>query len=97
MAEVWGDMMRAAGATERLIELLQADAAIQEPSHPQALFNPKQAGIAFKHVVFHYPSRPQIAALDDVSLDITAGETIALVGPSGAGKTTLFQCLPAFL
>ena len=96
MAEVWGDIMRAAGATERLIELLYADAAIKEPANAQTLLNPKQAAISFKNVVFHYPSRPQIAALDNVSLNIAAGETIALVGPSGAGKTTLFQCLMRF-
>ena len=96
MAEVWGDVMRAAGATERLLELLHADAAIKEPINGQILSNPTQAAIEFKNVTFHYPSRPQIAALNDVSLNIAAGETIALVGPSGAGKTTMFQCLLRF-
>lgn len=96
MAEVWGDVMRAAGATERLLELLHADAAIKEPAQAQSLTNARHAAIDFKNVVFHYPSRPQIAALDTISLHIEAGETIALVGPSGAGKTTLFQCLLRF-
>ena len=96
MAEVWGDVMRAAGATERLLELLHATPAIIETKNPQALMSSKAAAIAFSDVGFHYPSRPLTPALSHVSLNIAAGETIALVGPSGAGKTTMFQILLRF-
>lgn len=96
MAEVWGDIMRAAGATERLLELLHATPAIAEPSQPQALANTQSAVITFNHVGFHYPSRPLTPALKQIQLNIAAGETIALVGPSGAGKTTMFQLLLRF-
>ena len=93
MAEVWGDVMRAAGATERLLDLLHAESAIREPSKPLAPAQPTQAEIRFERVTFSYPARPEIRALDDINLDIKPGESIALVGPSGAGKTSLFQLL----
>ncbi|MDR3395576.1 MAG: ABC transporter transmembrane domain-containing protein [Parasulfuritortus sp.] len=93
MSEVWGDVMRAAGATERLLELLHTESAIREAPMPEAPVQPKHATIRFEHVTFNYPSRPQTRALDDISLDIAPGESVALVGPSGAGKTSLFQLL----
>jgi len=97
LSEVYGDLLRAAGATERLMELLAARSPVQEPVQPRAL--PAAQGgssVAFEQVTFHYPSRPQHAALRDVSLHVKPGETVALVGPSGAGKTTLFQLLLRF-
>lgn len=96
IAEVWGDLMRAAGATERLLELLHTTPAVLEPDHPETPRDSREADIHFRHVRFHYPSRPQIAALYDIDLEIAAGETIALVGPSGAGKTTMLQLLLRF-
>jgi ATP-binding cassette subfamily B protein len=93
MAEVWGDVMRAAGATERLLELLHAESAIREPVSPLPPAHPAQAAIAFDRVSFCYPARPQTPALDDICLDIAPGESVALVGPSGAGKTSMFQLL----
>ncbi|MDP9142137.1 MAG: ABC transporter transmembrane domain-containing protein [Pseudomonadota bacterium] len=96
VAEVWGDVMRAAGATERLMELLAAEPTIKAPAHPVALPETRQARVSFDNVGFHYPSRPQTAALAGISLDIAEGETVALVGPSGAGKTTMFQLMLRF-
>ncbi|MDD5462163.1 MAG: ABC transporter transmembrane domain-containing protein [Methylococcales bacterium] len=96
LAEVWGDVMRAAGAIERLLELLHANSAIIDTNTPEPLQHSAKAEIQFEQVSFRYPSRQQSTALDDISLGIASGESIAFVGPSGAGKTTLFQLLLRF-
>ncbi|MCL4775609.1 MAG: ATP-binding cassette domain-containing protein [Burkholderiaceae bacterium] len=97
IAEVLGDVQRAAGATERLLELLDAEPAIRAPERPERLApSGRGARLAFESVTFSYPSRPGECALDRVTLDVSPGETVALVGPSGAGKTTLFQLLLRF-
>ncbi len=93
MSEVWGDIMRAGGAAERLLDLLHAESAIREVPNPLSPAPSAQAAIRFDHVTFAYPARPQTPALDDICLDIAPGESVALVGPSGAGKTSLFQLL----
>ena len=97
LSEVYGDLLRAAGATERLMELLAAHSPVVDPPHPQPLPG-TQAGsaVAFEGVTFHYPSRPKQASLADFSLSIGPGETVALVGPSGAGKSTVLQLLLRF-
>ncbi|MDE2182333.1 MAG: ATP-binding cassette domain-containing protein [Alphaproteobacteria bacterium] len=96
MSETWGDVQRAAGASERLMELLHARPAIEAPAHPAVLTKPAKGAVRFDNVVFHYPSRPDQAALDGFSLDVAPGEAVALVGPSGAGKSTVFQLLLRF-
>jgi ATP-binding cassette subfamily B protein len=97
LSEVYGDLLRAAGATERLMELLASESPVREPAQPIALPAPQGgSAVRFEQVSFHYPSRPLQAALQDFSLDVRAGETVALVGPSGAGKSTVFQLLLRF-
>ena len=96
ISEVVGDLQRAAGATERLFDLLDTKPEIRAPASPVALPAPPQGALSFADVRFHYPSRPNDAALEGFTLDVRPGETVALVGPSGAGKTTVFQLLLRF-
>ncbi len=96
LSEVWGDVQRAAGALERLMELLHAMPTILASSDPKPLSKNDRHGIDFSNVSFHYPSRPQSNALKNFSMSIAAGETVALVGASGAGKSTVFQLLLRF-
>ena len=96
ISEVFGDLQRAAGATERLFELLAVEPSIRAPERPIPLPRPATGTVDFEQVMFRYPSRPDTPALDDFSLGVAAGEKVALVGPSGAGKTTVFQMLLRF-
>jgi ATP-binding cassette subfamily B protein len=94
LGEVYGDLLRAAGATERLMELLHSESAIVSPGNPVVpIVKRSSSAIFFDSITFHYPSRPVIPALADFSLNIAPGETVALVGTSGAGKSTVFQLL----
>ncbi|MDR5651766.1 ABC transporter transmembrane domain-containing protein [Ruixingdingia sedimenti] len=96
LSEIWGELQRAAGATERLAELLHTDDTVADPAAPVALPLPVHGEIAFEGVRFTYPTRPGHPALDGVSLTVRPGETVALVGPSGAGKSTILQLLLRF-
>ncbi len=96
LSEVWGELQRAAGATERLMEILATAPAIQAPANPRPFPMPARGAIAIDGVRFHYPSRPDTPALDNFSLAVQPGETVALVGPSGSGKSTVFQLLLRF-
>lgn len=96
LSEIWGELQRAAGATERLVDLLSATDPVKDIENPATLALPVKGEITFEDVQFAYPSRPNASALDGVSFTVNAGETIALVGPSGAGKSTIIQLLQRF-
>jgi ATP-binding cassette, subfamily B, bacterial len=96
LSEVYGDFLRAAGASERLTELLQAEADIRAPAQPAQLPEPSRGELAFEQVTFHYPTRQDVSALEGFSLAVKPRERLALVGPSGAGKTTIFQLAERF-
>jgi len=96
LSEVYGDLLRAAGASERLAELLEADAEIRAPAEPVKLPEPPRGELVFERVTFHYPTRLEASALNDFSLVVKPRERLAVVGPSGAGKTTIFQLAERF-
>jgi ATP-binding cassette subfamily B protein len=96
LSEVYGDLLRAAGASERLNQLLIAEPGIKAPAKPTPLPHPAEGRLIFEHVNFRYPTRPEISALENFSLEVRPKERLAVVGPSGAGKTTLFQLAQRF-
>jgi ATP-binding cassette subfamily B protein len=95
-SELWGEIQRAAAAADRLLELLSAKSAVEAPADPLPLPAPSRGHVAFERVRFAYPTRPGQSALDGISFEVRPGETVAIVGPSGAGKTSLFQLLLRF-
>ena len=96
LSETFGELQRAAGASERLLELLSLEDRVPEHKDPILLSNPLTGTLAFKNISFSYPARPQVEVIKNFSLEVNAGETVALVGPSGSGKTTIFQLLLRF-
>jgi ATP-binding cassette subfamily B protein len=96
LGETWGDVQKAAGAMERISELLAARPSIAAPAHPIPLPEPARGEVALENVTFAYPGRPDLPALRGFSLHVKPGETVALVGPSGAGKSTVFRLLLRF-
>ncbi len=96
LTEVYGDLLRGAGAAGRLAELLSEEPEIRAPAVPQPLPEPGRGALEFRAVTFRYPTRREVSALHDFSLDVAPGETVAVVGPSGAGKSTLFQLAQRF-
>ncbi|MEZ5680789.1 MAG: ABC transporter transmembrane domain-containing protein [Erythrobacter sp.] len=96
LTEVYGDLLRGAGAASRLAELLEEKPGITAPARPQALPQPPRGGLSFRNVTFRYPTRLEAPAITDFNLEVEPGETVAIVGPSGAGKSTIFQLAERF-